>query len=163
MKRVAARLCERYGRGYSSRNLFRMMKFAQLYPDAEILSAVATILSWSQISELLTIDEQPRRDFYVVMCARETWSVRTLRTKIDDKLYERTVAARGTSEGIDLELAALRAGGRMTPALAFRDPYVLDFLGLDPKHSESDLEQAILDEMQRLGLGGPTSCGISDP
>lgn len=97
VKRVAARLSERYGRGYGWRNLFRMVKFAELYPDAEILSPLATILTWSNIVELLTIDEQARRDFYMAMCAHERWSKRTLRAKIDGKLYERTVHAAGSA------------------------------------------------------------------
>jgi predicted nuclease of restriction endonuclease-like (RecB) superfamily len=52
-------------------------------------------LSWSHIAELLTISEQPQRDFYAAFAAHERWSVRILRAKIAGKLYERTIAARG--------------------------------------------------------------------
>jgi hypothetical protein len=47
VKRLAARLSERHGRGYGWQNLFRMMKFAELYPDPEIFSPVARILTWT--------------------------------------------------------------------------------------------------------------------
>jgi predicted nuclease of restriction endonuclease-like (RecB) superfamily len=157
VKRLAARLSERYGRGYSWQNLFRMMKFAELYPDPEIFSPLARILTWTSIAELLTIPDQRKRDFYLAFCAHERWSKRTLRAKITGKLYERTIAARGSSDGIEVDLAALTTTGSVEPSLAFRDPYVLDFLGLPSEHSEAELERAILDEMQRflleLGVG----------
>jgi predicted nuclease of restriction endonuclease-like (RecB) superfamily len=152
VKRVAARLSARFGRGYGWRNLFRMMKFVELYPDAEILSPLATKLTWTNICEILTIDEQRKRDYYMAMAAAERWSKRTLRAKIDGKLYERAVRATGSGDDINAELAALGADGISWPDLAFRDPYVLDFLGLDARHSEAALEQAILDEMQRFLL-----------
>lgn len=158
---LAERLTLRYGRGYSRQNLERMMKFARLYPSAEICSPLARQLTWTNIVELLTVDEQPKRDFYLAMCAHERWSKRTLRAKIDDKLFERTVAARGSINGIEVEIASLRESGVTTPGLAFRDPYVLDFLGLASKHSEAELEQAILDEMQRFLLElGPDFCFV---
>lgn len=150
VKRVAARLRERYGRGYSWQNVFRMMKFAELYPDAEILPTVSRKLTWSNIVEVLTIDEQAKRDFYMAMCAHECWSTRMLRAKIDSKLYERTAHAAGGAGVVRSQLATVGACGIATPELAFRDPYILDFLGLDAKHSEAELEQAILDEMQRF-------------
>jgi predicted nuclease of restriction endonuclease-like (RecB) superfamily len=155
--RLAARLTDRYGRGYGWRNLFRMVKFAELYPESNILSPLATKLTWTNITEVLTVGDPIKRDFYLALCARERWTKRTLRAQISGKLYERTIAARGSDEGIEAEIASLREEGTSTPGLAFRDPYVLDFLGLPAKHSETELEQAILDDMQRflseLGAG----------
>jgi predicted nuclease of restriction endonuclease-like (RecB) superfamily len=114
-------------------------------------------LSWSHFSELLAISDQQKRDFYTAFAAHERWSVRTLRAKVASKLYERTLAARGSAGDLAADLATLSASGTVEPALAFRDPYVLDFLGLPSEHSEADLERAILDEMQRflleLGVG----------
>ena len=157
VKRLATRLTERYGRGYSWQNLFRMIEVRRAVSGRRDFSPVARILTWTNISELLTISDQRKRDFYLVFCANERWSKRTLRAKIAGKLYERTLAARGSADGIDADLATLAATGTIEPALAFRDPYVLDFLGLPAEHSEADLERAILDEMQRflleLGVG----------
>jgi predicted nuclease of restriction endonuclease-like (RecB) superfamily len=157
VKRLAARLTERYGRGYSWQNIFRMTRAAELYPDVEIFSPVARILTWTNLCELLTIPDQRKRDFYLAFCVHERWSKRTLRAKIAGKLYERTIAARSSADGIEAELATLTATGTVEPTLAFHDPYVLDFLGLPSQHSEADLERAILDEMQRflleLGVG----------
>lgn len=152
VKRLAARLSDRYGRGYSWQNIFRMMRAAEVFPEVEIFSTLSRKLSWSHVAELLTVSDQSRRDFYVAFAVHERWSVRTLRGKIAGKLYERTLAARGSSDEVDADLSMLVATGVVQPALAFRDPYVLDFLGLPPEHSEADLERAILDEMQRFLL-----------
>lgn len=157
VRRLAEQLTERYGLGWSRRNIERMIHFAEWLPSAEKCAPLAPILTWTNITELLTIADQRERDFYLAFCIHERWSKRTLRAKVARKLYERTLAARGSADGIEAELAALSATGTIEPTLAFHDPYVLDFLGLPPEHSEADLERAILDEMQRflleLGVG----------
>jgi predicted nuclease of restriction endonuclease-like (RecB) superfamily len=157
VKRLAERLTERYGRGYTYSALTRMMAFSGHYPDSGIVAPLAQQLTWTNITQVLAIEDAVKRDFYLALCARERWTKRTLRAQISGKLYERTIAARGSDDGIEAEIAALRVDGTTTSTLAFRDPYVLGFLGLPAKHSESDLEQAILDDMQRflceLGAG----------
>ncbi len=74
VKRLATRLTERYGRGYAWRNLMRMTKLAESYPDPTILSPLATKLTWTNICEALTIADQGKRDFYLAFAARERWS-----------------------------------------------------------------------------------------
>jgi len=132
VRRLAERLTERYGRGWSRRNLERMIHFAEWLPSAKKCAPLAPILTWTNISELLTIADQRERDFYLAFCIHERWSKRTLRDRIAGKLYERTLAARGSADGLDAELAMLSSHGTVAPSLAFRDPYVLDFLGLSP-------------------------------
>ena len=155
--RLAARLAQRYGRGWSRWNIDRMIRFAEWLPEREKGATLSHLLSWSHIVELLTLSDQRKRAFYAAFTAHERWSVRTLRAKIVGRLYERTVAARGSTDGLEADLAALATTGTVEPTLAFRDPYVLDFLGLPTEHSEAALERAILDEMQRflleLGVG----------
>jgi predicted nuclease of restriction endonuclease-like (RecB) superfamily len=98
-----------------------------------------------------------QRDFYAKICRVERWSVRTLRQKIASLLYERTALSRKPAELAKLELRALREEDRMTPDLVFRDPYLLDFLGLKDTFQEKDLETAILREWEafimELGRG----------
>ena len=155
--RLAVRLNASYGRGWSKPNLLKMLKLATDCPDERIVSTLSKQLSWSHFIELFAILEQPKRDFYAAFAVHERWSVRTLRGRISGKLYERTIAARGSVDGLDAELATFSTTGAVAPSLAFRDPYVLDFLGLPSQHSEAELERAILDEMQRflleLGVG----------
>jgi predicted nuclease of restriction endonuclease-like (RecB) superfamily len=114
-------------------------------------------LSWSHFVEIIPLKDDLQRNFYAEMCRIERWSVRTLRKKIDDMLYERTAISNKPEELVKKELAALREEDRLTPDLVFRDPYFLDFLGLKDTFSEKDLETAILREMEgfilELGAG----------
>ena len=86
------------------------------------------------------------------MCRIERWSTRTLHAKIQGMLYERTAISKKPEEVIRRDLTALRKEDQLTPDLVFRDPYVLDFLGLTDAYSERDLEQAILRELEAFLL-----------
>lgn len=114
-------------------------------------------LSWSHFVLLLALKEPLQRGYYAQMAGAERWSVRTLRERIDSMLYERTALSQKPEETIAQELATLRDAQRMTPALVMRDPYVLDFLRLRYSWQESDLEAAIIREMEafllELGAG----------
>jgi predicted nuclease of restriction endonuclease-like (RecB) superfamily len=91
------------------------------------------------------------------MCSIEHWSVRTLRERIGSMLYERTALSRQPEALISQELTTLRDAQRMSPSLLMRDPYILDFLGLQDTWQENDLEAAIIREMEtfllELGAG----------
>lgn len=153
---VSQRLTAHYGRGYGRRNLFEMIRFAEVFPDLNIVRALSAQLGWTHLTLLLPLKDPLKRDFYAEMCRLERWSVRTLRAKIQGMLYERTALAKKPDEQIRRELDSLRAEDLLTPDLVFRDPYVLDFLGLHDSFSEEDLELAILRELESflLELGG---------
>ena len=91
-----------------------------------------------------------KMDFYAVMCKNENWSVRTLREPKKSMLYERTAISRKPDETIKNELAELQNERKMSLDLFFRDPYILDFLGLKDTYSEKDLENAILAELEKF-------------
>lgn len=149
---VSRELTALYGRGFSRPNLHRMVQFAAEVPDQQIVSTLSAQLSWSHFTELLLVKEPLARDFYAEICRVERWSVRTLRAKIGGMLYERTALSKKPDELIRQELDALRDEDRLTPDLVFRDPYFLDFLGLRDTYSESDLESAILRELEAFIL-----------
>jgi predicted nuclease of restriction endonuclease-like (RecB) superfamily len=157
VKRLAARLAERYGRGWSRQNLERMIRFASWIPDSEKCSTLSGKLGWSHIVELLLLNDTDEREFYAAHAAHERWSVRTLRERIASGLYARTLTGGDSAEQIIATDPESRAPDNAGPNILFRDPYVLDFLGLPSKHTESQLETAILDEIQRflleLGIG----------
>ena len=133
-----------------------MVRFVELYPEAEIVHALSALLSWTHFRVLMGMDEPLMRDFYAEMCRIERWSTRTLQKKVDGMLYERTALARKPEAQIRQELDSLRETDRLTPDLVFRDPYFLDFLGLKDTFSEKDLETAILRELESfiMELGG---------
>jgi predicted nuclease of restriction endonuclease-like (RecB) superfamily len=114
-------------------------------------------LTWTHFIELMPLDQPLQREFYSEMCRVERWSVRTLRQKINGMLYERTALSRKPEKLAAMELAQLREEDKFTPDLIFRDPYILDFLGLKDTYAERDLEAAILREMEafilELGVG----------
>jgi predicted nuclease of restriction endonuclease-like (RecB) superfamily len=154
---LSAKLVPDYGQGFSARNLARMVKFAEAFPDEQIVATLSQELGWSHFVEILPLKKPLERGFYAEMCRIERWSVRTLRERIGSQLYLRTALTKQPEALIDAELNKLRAGGQMTPDMVFRDPYMLDFLGLPDGYSERDLESAILRDMERflleLGVG----------
>ena len=146
-----------FGRGFGEKNLRRMMRFAEVFSEWEIVASLMRQLTWTHFVELMPLDKPLERDFYGEMCRVERWSVRTLRQKIGGMLYERTALSRKPKELAALELKQLREEDKVTPDLVFRDPYILDFLGLKDTYAEKDLEAAILREMEafilELGVG----------
>ena len=128
-----------------------MARFAEWFPDERILVSLVQELSWTHFIALLPLKDPLARGFYAEMCRVERWSVRALRQKINGMLFERTALSKNSEETVRQELANLR-DGQMTPDLVFRDPYLLDFLGLSGAYSEKDLEAAILREMESFLL-----------
>lgn len=149
---VAKQLSAEYGRGFNKRSLHRMLRFAEIFPDPEIVTALRTQLSWTHLRELIAMDDPLKRSFYIELCRTERWSTRMLQTKIAGMLYERTAIAKRPDVVVEQSLTSLGNEGRMTPDLVFRDPYVLDFLRLPSDFSESDLESAILRELESFLL-----------
>jgi predicted nuclease of restriction endonuclease-like (RecB) superfamily len=147
---LSKQLLLEYGRGFSRRNLFNMIRFVEVFPNPEIVQTLSAQLGWSHFMEIIYLKDSLERDFYAEMCRLERWSVRTLRAKIQGMLYERTAISKKPDQLIKKELATLREADKITPDLVFRDPYLLDFLGLKDTYSESDLEAAILRELERF-------------
>jgi len=154
---LSAQLTEEYGKGFGKRNLFNMIRFAEVFPDQQIVHALSAQLSWTHIRQIIYLDDPLSREFYAEMCRVERWSTRTLQKKISGMLYERTALSKKPDKLIRQELAELREEDILTPDLVFRDPYFLDFLGLKDTYSEKHLEAAILRELEsfilELGVG----------
>jgi len=154
---LGTQLTAEFGRGFNARNLFRMIRFAEVFPDFKIVSALRTQLGWTHFRQIIALDEPLKRDFYAEMCLIERWSTRTLEKKIGGMLFERTALSKKPEKLAALELQQLREEDKLTPDLVFRDPYLLDFLGLKDTYSEQDLETAILREIEafilELGVG----------
>ena len=154
---LSRQLTTEYGNGFAEKNLRRMIQFAAVFQDEQIVVTLSRQLSWSHFLALLPLNHPLQREFYAEMCRVERWSVRTLRNKIGSMLYERTSLSRKPEELARIELDALRDEDRITPDLVFHDPYLLDFLGLKDSYAEKDLETAILREIEsfllELGAG----------
>ena len=154
---LARQLEADYGRGFSEKNLRHMLRFAEAFADQQIVSTLSRQLAWSHFLEIIYLPDALARDFYAQMCAQERWSVRRLRERKDTQLFERTALSKQPDALLAQELATLRQTGELKPALVLKDPYVLDFLGLQDRYLEKDLEDAILRELEgfllELGAG----------
>jgi len=149
---ISNRLTSEYGKGFNRASLFRMIQFYQEFSDYEKVATLSQQLTWSHFVELLPIDDELKRDFYATMCKNENWSVRTLRERKKSMLYERTAISKKPEDTIANEIAELRDDRKMSLDMFYRDPYMLDFLGLKDTYSEKDLENAILAELEKFIL-----------
>lgn len=150
IENLAFKLSEEFGKGFDVKSLRRMMQFASVFPDIQIVAPLVGKLSWSHFLQVIPIEDTLARNFYLTMAADQRWSKRTLKAKIDGMLYERTAIAKRPDEVIIRDLEELRDERKMSADLVFQDPYVLDFLGMHDDYSEKDLESAIVAELQRF-------------
>jgi hypothetical protein len=137
---LSKHLTQEFGRGWSQRQLFYCLKTAEVFPDKNILHTLCAKLSWSHLRLLINIEDPLKRDFYIELCKLEHWSSRQLQDRIRSMLYERTALSKKPEETIKHDLQLLRDEEKLSPDLVFRDPYLLDFLGLSHTHSEKILK-----------------------
>ncbi len=149
---LSQELTKEYGQGFTLSSLSRMLKFAEFFPDEQIVATLSQKLSWSHFIEILPLKEPLKRDFYAEMCRIEKWNVRTLRKKIDSMLYERTAISKKPELLVQAELEMLRKEDQLTPDLVFKDPYFLEFLNLNDRYLEKDVEDAIMRELEQFLL-----------
>lgn len=149
---VSRQLSREFGRSFSEKNLRRMVQFAEVFTDEAIVVSLIRQLSWTHFVALIPLKDPLARDFYAEMCRLDRWSVRTLRDRMDSMLFERTALSKKPDELIRLELDALHVKNDITPQLLLKDPYVMDFLGLQDRYLEKDLEDAILRELEQFLL-----------
>ena len=176
IERLACDLSDRYGKGFSVRNVWQMKAFYLAWPILQISSAeskgpktLQTVsaesslagiasrfpLPWSAYVRLLSVKNENARTFYEAEALRGGWSVRQLDRQINSQFYEQTALSKNKT-------AMLKKGGRalppdvVTPEEEIKDPYVLEFLGLKDEYSETDLEEALIRHLETflLELGG---------
>ncbi len=152
VKNMSKELEYQYGRSYDKTALFRMIQFYDEFPDFEKVATLSQQLTWSHFKELLPMNDELKRDFYAVLCKNERWSVRTLRERKKSMLFERTAISRRPEETIRKDIQLLDDKNIMTIDMFYRDPCILNFLGLQDTYSEKDLENAILTELEKFIL-----------
>ena len=152
---VSQQLIKQYGKGYSYSALTRMMKFAKNI-DEKNIATLSQQLSWSHFKELIVLEDTLKIEFYTQMSIAQNWGVRTLRERIDSMLYERTALSKQPDELIKYELDNLKQE-EFSKNMILKDPYILDFLDINDRYLEKDLEDAILRSIEHfifeLGVG----------
>jgi predicted nuclease of restriction endonuclease-like (RecB) superfamily len=183
LKHLSSDLTTRFGRGFSQRNLEQMRLFYLGWRISQTLSAKSHPaealpgggesspdssselsrpvparrfpLPWSHYVRLMTVKSEQARGFYEAEALRGGWSVRQLDRQIGSQFYERTALSHNKA-------AMLRKGGEarledaVSPEEEIKDPFVLEFLGLRDEYSESELEAALISQLENflLELGG---------
>ena len=148
LKNLSKRLTEQYGSGWSIYKLQHCVRAAYTFTEDEIVYATRTQLRWTHLRSLMGVKDSLERQFYAQMCTIEHWDTRTLDEKIDQQLYQRTAISRKPEEVIKKELQEARNNNQLLPDMVFRSSYILDMLGLPDVFSESDLETAIITQIE---------------
>jgi predicted nuclease of restriction endonuclease-like (RecB) superfamily len=138
---VSTQLENKYGRNFEVKNLRRMMQFAEQFTDFQIVVTLSRQLNWSHYLAILPLKNHEAKLFYANQVVNNLMSVRELRRQIALKTYERTNIA----DAQIMEATAI-------PLNTFKDPYILDLLGLQNTFLEKDLEQAILHDLETFIL-----------
>ncbi len=148
LERLAQRLTAEFGKGFSKRNLERMRKFYVCFP---ITTTVSSQLSWSHYLELIKIDEEPKRNFYIKETINSKWSVRELQRQRDSLLYERLTLSADKEKILEL---AEKGQVLKTNKDLVKDPFVLEFLDIKENtgYLESDLEKNIIEHLKEFLL-----------
>jgi predicted nuclease of restriction endonuclease-like (RecB) superfamily len=136
---VSAQLEDKYGRNFAEKNVRRMLQFAAQFPDFEIVVPLARQLSWSHFLIILPLKTTEAKSYYTKLAIAESLGKRDLRKKIAQKSFERTQIANLQNKNTEI-------------TDSFKDPYLLDFLGLHNSFLETDLEEALLKELESFIL-----------
>jgi len=180
IKRLSKDMTQKFGRGFSERNLWNMKAFYLNFPIPQTVSAESAqgqksetasrksiirqtpsvkfepMLSWSHYCELLKVEEPLARSFYEQEAIQNNWSVRELKRQINSMLFERLALSKDAKAVMKM---AKKGQIIERPEDAIKDPYILEFLNLkeETSYTESQLEQALIDKLQyfllELGKG----------
>ena len=144
LDKLSKKLTNEFGKGFSSRNLRTMRKFYLMYP---IWKTVSAKLSWSHYLELIKIDDELKRNFYLNECINSKWSVRELQRQRDSLLYERLTISANKEKILEL---SEKGQILKTSKDLVKDPFVLEFLDIkeNTDYLESDLEKNIIENIK---------------
>ena len=148
LDKLSQKLTNEFGKGFSSRNLRTMRKFYLIYP---IWKTVSSKLSWSHYLELIKIDDEQKRKFYLNECINSKWSVRELQRQRDSLLYERLTISADKEKILEL---SEKGQILKTSKDLVKDPFVLEFLDIkeNTDYLESDLEKNIIEHLKEFLL-----------
>lgn len=148
LDKLSQKLNNEFGKGFSSRNLRTMRKFYLIYP---IWKTVSSKLSWSHYLELIKIDNEQKRKFYLNECINSKWSVRELQRQRDSLLYERLTISADKEKILEL---SEKGQILKTSKDLVKDPFVLEFLDIkeNTDYLESDLEKNIIEHLKEFLL-----------
>ena len=145
IKMLSEKLTKEFGKGFSQRNLEQMRTFYVRYSIPQTLSAEFK-LSWSHYLILMRIEDIGTRNFYEIEAIQNNWSLRELKRQVNSSLYERLVLSKDKEK-----VKELAVKGQIIEKAqdVIKDPYILEFLGLDEKSDYSEILPS-LDEFKKI-------------
>ncbi len=148
IKYLSEKLTTEFGKGFTVTNLKYMRLFYTAFPNRHALSDQ---LSWTHYRMLLKVEDEKARQFYLDECAKSNWSTRQLERQINSFYYQRLLSSQD-QESVRNEILTLEKGVDVKDII--RDPYVLEFLGLEqtPNLYEKDIEQGLIGHLQKFLL-----------
>ncbi len=137
-------------KGFSARNIWTMKQFYETYQGSEKLPSLMAELSWTHNRRIMSLKTAEEREFYLLLCQQQNYSVRELERLIDSGTFERTMLAdQNVSEAIK-QLPQSTQG-------VFKDRYIFEFLDLPSPHHEKELQHALISSLKdfilELGVG----------
>ncbi len=152
LKYLSEKLSADFGKGFDEREMRRIRQFYLMFP---IRDAVRPELSWTHYRLLSKVTNEKARLWYMNEAAGQNWSSRALDRQIGTLYYDRLLATREANRpAVEAEARQKMAPLQLQPKDIMKDPYILDFLNLavGPHLQEKDLEQALLDNLQKFML-----------
>ncbi len=148
LEELSKQMTADFGKGFTTTNLKYMRQFYLAFPNRH---ALRDQLSWTHYRLIMRVENEQARQFYVDECAKSNWSTRQLERQINTFSYQRLLASHNDYAVVADTTAREPA---KLPEDIIRDPYVLEFLGMEQSASfyESDLEQALIDHLQKFLL-----------
>ncbi len=145
---LSAKLTAEFGKGYTVANLRNMRQFFLTFKNRD---AVRSELSWTHYRSLMRVEDEAARHFYLEEAAKCGWSSRQLDRQINSFFYQRILASKD-KDIVAAEIDTLEPKPEYEKII--KDPYVLEFLDLPANEHfyESDLEQALIDHLQKFLL-----------
>ena len=145
---LSEKLTSEYGKGFTVTNLRYMRQFYLSFQNRHTL---CDELSWSHYRLIMKVENENARQFYIEETIKSNWSVRQLERQINTFSYERLLSSNGNYEVV---LDTTKKEANKKPTDVIRDPYVLEFLGLEGNSSfyESDLEEGLINHLQKFLL-----------
>ncbi len=150
---LANNLKKDYGSGYGKRNLAYYRQFYLVFNDIEILHEFVQNLSWTHIRRLLSVTDPKARQWYMIQASKDMWSTTTLDRNISSQYFERRLAAQREHPELPQEEAVAPYNDK-DPLEYIKNPTVAEFMGFrrDASYSESELEQALIDNLENFIL-----------
>lgn len=150
LKNLSIKLTKEFGKGFSKTNLKQMKSFYLIYKNGQTVSDQFK-LSWSHYLILMRMENSNARQFYEIEAINNNWSMRELKRQVNSALYERLLLSKDKKKIIELSQK-----GQIIekPSDIVKDPYILEFLGLEerPNYSESELETEIINKLEMFLL-----------